>query len=255
MKAKDGTTLYGSLLKPADFDPARKYPVVVTVYGGPEAQVVTNSWASVSAFEQLLASHGLPRLVARQPRCRGSRPGVRGGGLPRPRPAGARGPDPGRRVPEVAALRRPRPHRDHRLVLRRLHDALRRHARAEVFASARGRRARHRLEALRLDLHRALHGHAGAEPEGLRDELAAREGGRRGGRPADHPRHRRRQRPPREHDRLRGRPRQGEPAARARPARAPDARVRPRRRTGRPRPRDPRPLRADAEAGASPTSL
>ena len=58
VKAKDGTTLYGSLLKPADFDPARKYPVVVTVYGGPEAQVVTNSWSSVSAFEQLLASRG-----------------------------------------------------------------------------------------------------------------------------------------------------------------------------------------------------
>ena len=35
LKAKDGTPLYGSLLKPAAFDPAKKYPVVVSVYGGP----------------------------------------------------------------------------------------------------------------------------------------------------------------------------------------------------------------------------
>jgi hypothetical protein len=29
VKTKDGTTLYGSLLKPADFDPQKRYPVVV----------------------------------------------------------------------------------------------------------------------------------------------------------------------------------------------------------------------------------
>jgi dipeptidyl-peptidase-4 len=59
VKAKDGTTLYASLLKPADFDPARSYPVVVSVYGGPHGQTVTNSWAAISPFEHLLASHGL----------------------------------------------------------------------------------------------------------------------------------------------------------------------------------------------------
>ena len=58
VEAKDGTTLYGALLKPAAFDPAKKYPVVVSVYGGPEAQVVTNAWGLVSPFEQLLASRG-----------------------------------------------------------------------------------------------------------------------------------------------------------------------------------------------------
>jgi dipeptidyl-peptidase-4 len=58
VKAKDGTMLHGALLKPADFDPTRKYPVVVSVYGGPEAQVVTNSWSLASPFEQLLASRG-----------------------------------------------------------------------------------------------------------------------------------------------------------------------------------------------------
>jgi len=58
LKAQDGTVLHASLLKPADFDPARRYPVVVRVYGGPHAQIVTNAWDSSAAFEHLLATHG-----------------------------------------------------------------------------------------------------------------------------------------------------------------------------------------------------
>ena len=58
LKAKDGTPLHGMLLKPADFDPNRRYPVVVSVYGGPHAQLVLNSWSAVSPFEHLLASRG-----------------------------------------------------------------------------------------------------------------------------------------------------------------------------------------------------
>lgn len=44
LKSPDGTLLYASLTKPPDFDPARKYPVLVSVYGGPHAQVVRNAW-------------------------------------------------------------------------------------------------------------------------------------------------------------------------------------------------------------------
>lgn len=40
----DGSTLYTRLYKPFDFDPTKKYPVLVYVYGGPHAQMVTNSW-------------------------------------------------------------------------------------------------------------------------------------------------------------------------------------------------------------------
>ena len=58
LTADDGTTLYGSLLKPADFDPARRYPVIVSVYGGPHAQTVTNTWEHVSPRDSLLASRG-----------------------------------------------------------------------------------------------------------------------------------------------------------------------------------------------------
>lgn len=42
--ASDGTPLYCRLIKPVDFNPATKYPVIVYVYGGPHAQLVTESW-------------------------------------------------------------------------------------------------------------------------------------------------------------------------------------------------------------------
>lgn len=41
---KDGTKLYTRLIKPSNFDPTKKYPVLVYVYGGPHAQMITNSW-------------------------------------------------------------------------------------------------------------------------------------------------------------------------------------------------------------------
>ncbi len=44
LKSKDGFDLYGRLIKPANFDPFKKYPVLVYVYGGTHAQLVTNSW-------------------------------------------------------------------------------------------------------------------------------------------------------------------------------------------------------------------
>jgi dipeptidyl-peptidase-4 len=58
LRAKDGTLLEGRLVKPADFDPARKYPVVVFVYGGPHSQVVRDAWGATSLFDHLLASRG-----------------------------------------------------------------------------------------------------------------------------------------------------------------------------------------------------
>ncbi|MGI2258782.1 DPP IV N-terminal domain-containing protein [Shewanella sp. GXUN23E] len=58
LKAEDGQTLYYRLHKPADFDPARKYPVVVRVYGGPHAQLVTNSWSEHDYFTQHLLQRG-----------------------------------------------------------------------------------------------------------------------------------------------------------------------------------------------------
>jgi len=44
IKGKDGSDLYYRMIKPSNFDPSKKYPVLVYVYGGPHAQMVTNSW-------------------------------------------------------------------------------------------------------------------------------------------------------------------------------------------------------------------
>ena len=43
IKASDGKTeLYYRICKPADFDPTKKYPAIVYVYGGPHAQMIHN---------------------------------------------------------------------------------------------------------------------------------------------------------------------------------------------------------------------
>lgn len=45
IKAADHRTdLYYRMIRPADFDPTKKYPVVIYVYGGPHAQMVTGGW-------------------------------------------------------------------------------------------------------------------------------------------------------------------------------------------------------------------
>ena len=44
LKAKDGSVLYTRMIQPKNFDPNKKYPVLVYVYGGPHAQMITNSW-------------------------------------------------------------------------------------------------------------------------------------------------------------------------------------------------------------------
>ena len=50
LKAHDGTDLYAQLVKPEDFDPARKYPVVVHWYGGPGLQMVSNRYGTTNIF-------------------------------------------------------------------------------------------------------------------------------------------------------------------------------------------------------------
>lgn len=44
LSTKDGTVLHARITKPANFDPSKKYPVLIYVYGGPHAQMVTNTW-------------------------------------------------------------------------------------------------------------------------------------------------------------------------------------------------------------------
>ncbi len=50
---------YYRLYKPAGFDPSKKYPLVVYVYGGPHSQMVTNTWrGGIRMWEMLMAQKG-----------------------------------------------------------------------------------------------------------------------------------------------------------------------------------------------------
>ncbi len=54
------TPLHYGLIKPAGFDPAKQYPVMVYVYGGPAAQTATDSWPGRGDhfFNQYMAQQG-----------------------------------------------------------------------------------------------------------------------------------------------------------------------------------------------------
>lgn len=56
-KTSDGVSLDGYMIKPYNFDPHKKYPVVMTVYGGPESHGVFNSF-SADSWQQWLAQNG-----------------------------------------------------------------------------------------------------------------------------------------------------------------------------------------------------
>lgn len=61
-KGGDGATdINGVLFKPADFDPSKTYPVIVSVYGGPHSKQVRNTWETTD-FRARLAQLGF--LVA-----------------------------------------------------------------------------------------------------------------------------------------------------------------------------------------------
>ncbi len=53
----DSVTLDCSMIKPFNFDPAKKYPVVLTIYGGPESHSVYNSFET-SGWDEWLAQNG-----------------------------------------------------------------------------------------------------------------------------------------------------------------------------------------------------
>ncbi len=60
IKAADGITdLYYRMVKPADFDPKKKYPTIVYVYGGPHAHNIEAAWHWYSrSWETYMAQKG-----------------------------------------------------------------------------------------------------------------------------------------------------------------------------------------------------
>lgn len=55
----DGATLDGYMIRPNDFDPSKRYPILVNVYGEPAAQTVMDRWGGTSMlWHQMLANQG-----------------------------------------------------------------------------------------------------------------------------------------------------------------------------------------------------
>ncbi|HEY2117571.1 MAG TPA: S9 family peptidase [Candidatus Acidoferrum sp.] len=59
IQSHDGVSLNCWMIKPPNFDPSKKYPVIVYTYGGPHAQVVVNAWTgSTFLWHQMMAQKG-----------------------------------------------------------------------------------------------------------------------------------------------------------------------------------------------------
>ncbi len=59
VQVADGVTLDGWMIKPPDFDPAKKYPVVTYIYGEPAGATVRDNWQGASGlFHAILAQQG-----------------------------------------------------------------------------------------------------------------------------------------------------------------------------------------------------
>jgi dipeptidyl-peptidase 4 len=59
VKSHDDIELNAMMIKPPNFDSAKKYPVIVYTYGGPHLQVVTKAWGGPNAlWHELMARNG-----------------------------------------------------------------------------------------------------------------------------------------------------------------------------------------------------
>jgi dipeptidyl-peptidase-4 len=65
IKSADGSTdLYYRLIKPANFDPSKKYPAIIYVYGGPHTQLIQNRWlGGARLWDYMMAQKGYVMLT------------------------------------------------------------------------------------------------------------------------------------------------------------------------------------------------
>ncbi len=59
ISSRDGFVMEAMMIRPPDFDPSQKYPVLVHTYGGPSAPKVVNGWGGATfLWHQMLAQKG-----------------------------------------------------------------------------------------------------------------------------------------------------------------------------------------------------
>ena len=70
MTTTDGFTLPGMIVYPKNFDPAKKYPVHVDIYGGPDTPQVRDRWVAPSEANQWYSENGIIQITV-DPRAAG----------------------------------------------------------------------------------------------------------------------------------------------------------------------------------------
>ena len=70
MTTADGFTLPGMLVLPKDFDPDKKYPVHVDIYGGPDTPMVRDRWVTPNESNQWWSENGIIQITV-DPRAAG----------------------------------------------------------------------------------------------------------------------------------------------------------------------------------------
>lgn len=70
MTTKDGFRLPGMIVYPKGFDPQRKYPVHVDIYGGPDTPLVRDRWVMPTADNQWWSDNGIIQITV-DPRAAG----------------------------------------------------------------------------------------------------------------------------------------------------------------------------------------
>jgi dipeptidyl-peptidase-4 len=58
-ETSQGYFLNGWMIKPKDYNPSKRYPVLIYVYGGPASQTVLNGWQGGALWYRMLAQEGI----------------------------------------------------------------------------------------------------------------------------------------------------------------------------------------------------
>ena len=70
MTTSDGFTLPGMIVYPKNFDPSKKYPVHVDIYGGPDTPMVRDRWVTPNSSNQWYSENGIIQITV-DPRAAG----------------------------------------------------------------------------------------------------------------------------------------------------------------------------------------
>lgn len=64
LEMEDGQSVPAAIVYPKDFDPQKKYPVHMDIYGGPDTPMVRDRWSTPSGNNQWWSDHGIIEITA-----------------------------------------------------------------------------------------------------------------------------------------------------------------------------------------------